>query len=131
MSEGDKHMQSKDPLRSKESIPLLWRNRFCWLPFIGALITLIPTILVILNLWQGLPKQKFPEIEELNAMAFFVGYLDARTFYHSLGAVFVLASLLLIISTLICAKRPKKLWYFIAMCSAPKFLESMAAHPAF
>lgn len=74
-------MQSKDPLRSKESIPLLWKNRFCWLPFIGALITLIPTILVILNLWQGLPKQKFPEIEELKAMAFFVGYLDARTFY--------------------------------------------------
>ena len=81
MPEGDKDMQSKDPLRSKELIPLLWRNRFCWLPFIGALITLIPTILVILNLWQGLPKQKFPEIEELKAMAFFVGYLEARTFY--------------------------------------------------
>ncbi len=106
-------MQSKDPLRSNKSIPLLWRNRFCWLPFIGALITLIPTILVILNLWQGLPKQKFPEIEELNAMAFFVGYLDARTFYHSLGAVFVLASLLLIISTPISAKQPKKICGFL------------------
>ena len=75
-------MPSRKSPRLKESIPLVWRNRFCWLPFVVALITLIPTLLVIMNLWEGLPKQlNFNDILNLDEIPFLAADLDARTFY--------------------------------------------------
>lgn len=75
-------MPSQKSARLKESVPPVWRNRFCWLPFVGALITLIPTLLVILNLWEGLPQQlDFSEIRNLDEVSFLAADLDARTFY--------------------------------------------------
>lgn len=111
-------MKSKVQQSPEESIPPLWRNRFCWLPIGGALITLIPTQLVIRNLWQGFPPLKLPEIGNLEEIPFFVADLDARTFY-------LLSLLLLAVSAIVAiilagyvifrflketAKKPRLFW---------------------
>ena len=92
-------MKSKVQQSPEESIPPLWRNRFCWLPIGGALITLIPTQLVIRNLWQGFPPLKLPEIGNLEEIPFFVADLDARTFYLLSLLLLVVSAIVAIIAT--------------------------------
>lgn len=82
---------------TESRVPACWRNWTCTLPLLGAIMTLVPTILTML-VWK-----KFPGLEILipqgNKLFFLVNDLNARTFWVVSGFITVVSALVVIVST--------------------------------
>ncbi len=64
---------------NEQRLGIVWSNWLLLVPFLGGVITLIPTAFVFENLWQGFPSIDFLEID-LQEVSFFISDMDAQTY---------------------------------------------------